>query len=124
MFERCDAKTIEVFEAAQAEARRLGHSYVGTGHLLLALIGSRNALPAGVAAQLPAEREVINALASLIGEPPRDDATLLGTLGIDLIHVRRAARQTFGNDTVERLGRRRSRQPWQPWRRPRRPCRS
>ena len=38
MFERCDQDTMAVFNTALAEARRLGHNYVGTEHVLLALL--------------------------------------------------------------------------------------
>lgn len=45
MFERCDDNTMAVFDTALAEARRLGHSYVGTEHLLLALMRHREFFP-------------------------------------------------------------------------------
>ena len=39
MFERFTEKSIKVIMLAQEEARRLGHNYVGTGFILLGLIG-------------------------------------------------------------------------------------
>jgi ATP-dependent Clp protease ATP-binding subunit ClpA len=123
VFERCDENTMAVFNTALAEARRLGHSYVGTEHLLLALLRRREFLPEAVTALLPRDADVvIAALESVLDGPPRD-AELLRTLGIDLDEVRSAVRQTFGDDAVERLGRP-VHQPWQPWRRPRRRCMS
>jgi ATP-dependent Clp protease ATP-binding subunit ClpA len=123
VFERCDENTMAVFNNALAEARRLGHSYVGTEHLLLALLRRREFLPEAVTALLPRDADVvIAALESVLDGPPRD-AELLKTLGIDLDEVRSAVRQTFGDDAVERLGRP-VHQPWQPWRRPRRRCMS
>jgi ATP-dependent Clp protease ATP-binding subunit ClpA len=122
MFERCDSNTMAVFETALSEARRLGHNYVGTEHLLLALMRHREVLPDSVVALLPREEDVSAALESALGGPPSDDAQLLKTLGIDLDGVRAAVRQTFGGDALERLGRRRVHQPWQPWRRPHRRC--
>ncbi len=123
MFDRCDSSTIAVFDTALAEARRLGHNYVGTEHLLLALVRHREVLPDQVAALLPSDPDAVSgALESLLDGPPSPDGELLKTLGIDLDQVRAAVRQTFGSDAVERLGRRRVHQPWQPWRRPTRRC--
>lgn len=124
MFERCDDNTMAVFNAALAEARRLGHSYVGTEHLLLALIDHRELLPEAVAALLPGDADVVTAaLDGVLDGPPPRDAEMLKTLGIDLDEVRSAVRQTFGHDAVERLGQP-VHQPWQPWRRPSRRCMS
>ena len=44
-FDRCDEDTIAVFNTAVAEARRLGHSYVGTEHLLVALVDIATSCP-------------------------------------------------------------------------------
>jgi ATP-dependent Clp protease ATP-binding subunit ClpA len=124
VFERCDANTIAVFDVALAEARRLGHNYVGTEHLLVSLVRQRDLLPASVAVLLPTEEAVLAALRSEFDEPPPADERLLRTLGIDLGQVQAAVRRTFGDDAVERLGRRGVHQPWQPWRRPTRQCMS
>lgn len=123
MFERCDENTMAVFDTALAEARRLGHNYVGTEHLLLALMRHREILPDTVAALLPRDTDVAAALASVLDGPPPRDAELLKTLGIDLDKVRSAVRRAFGDDAIERLGRP-VHQPWQPWRRPSRRCMS
>jgi ATP-dependent Clp protease ATP-binding subunit ClpA len=124
VFERCDANTMAVFNNALAEARRLGHSYVGTEHLLLALLRHREFLPEAVAALLPRDADVVTAALKIVLDgPPLRDAELLKTLGIDLDEVRSAARQTFGDDAIARLGRP-VHQPWQPWRRPSRRCMS
>jgi ATP-dependent Clp protease ATP-binding subunit ClpA len=125
VFERCDQHTITVFDIAVAEARRLGHSYVGTEHLLLALVQRRDLLPETVGRLLPSDPRVLtDAIAAVLDGPPRRDAELLQTLGIDLEQVREAVRQTFGKEAIARLGRRRVHQPWQPWRRPSRRCMS
>jgi ATP-dependent Clp protease ATP-binding subunit ClpA len=125
VFERCDANTMAVFNTAVAEAGRLGHNYVGTEHLLLAVMRHREFLPTTVAALLPRDPDVVTAaLEGILDGPPPRDAELLKTLGIDLDEVRAAVRETFGRDAVERLGRRRVHQPWQPWRRPSRRCMS
>jgi ATP-dependent Clp protease ATP-binding subunit ClpC len=39
MFDKFTERTIRVVNAAQVEARRLGHNYVGTEQILLGLIG-------------------------------------------------------------------------------------
>lgn len=133
LFEGCDSSTMTVFNSALDEARHLGHNYVGTEHLLLALVRHRDVLPEAVAALLPSDPNALaTALKSVLGAPPSRlhpeggraprDAELLKSLGIDLDQVRAAVCQTFGNDAVEQLGRRRVHQPWQPWRRPSRRC--
>jgi ATP-dependent Clp protease ATP-binding subunit ClpA len=126
VFERCDADTMAVFNTALDEARRLGHNYVGTEHLLLALLRHRGWLPDAVAALLPVDADAVTAALEdhLDGPNPPRDAALLKTLGIDLDEVRAAVRETFGDEAVERLGRKPVRQPWQPWRRPTRRCMS
>jgi hypothetical protein len=45
---------IECVERAGAEARRLGHNYVGTEHLLLALFGDSDSLTASILTELGA----------------------------------------------------------------------
>jgi ATP-dependent Clp protease ATP-binding subunit ClpA len=125
VFDRCDADTRIVIDTAIAEARALGHNYVGTEHLLVALVQHRDLLPPRVGRLLPTEAQAVRAAlkAELDGPPPRDEL-LLASLGIDLEGVRAAVRRTFGADALERLARRPVRQPWQPWRRPRRQCMS
>ena len=123
MFDRCDADTTTVLETALEEARRLGHNYLGTEHLLLALVGHRELLPESLAVMLPDDAAVLSAVLDTIGaEPTAQDAELLKVVGIDLDEVRSAVRHTFGADALDRLRRRRVHQPWQPWRRPTRRC--
>lgn len=125
VFDRCDPNTMTTIETALAEARSLGHSWLGTEHLLLALVEHRSLLPTAVAQLLPEDADTIRAAltAELDGPPPRD-AELLATLGIDLDGVRAAVRQTFGPEALDRLAHRGVHQPWQPWRQPSRRCTS
>jgi hypothetical protein len=124
VFDRCDGETVAVLEAGCAEARRLGHDWLGTEHLLLALVSQRGVLPEPVAELLPSEAAVRAALNRHVGErPPLPQGELLATLGIDLEEVRATVRRTFGAEAVERL-RQPVYQPWQPWRRPNRACMS
>ncbi|BAU15347.1 ATPase AAA [Leptolyngbya sp. NIES-3755] len=52
MFDRFTERTIRVVNAAQIEARRLGHNYVGTEQILLGLIATRPSIAAQVLADL------------------------------------------------------------------------
>jgi ATP-dependent Clp protease ATP-binding subunit ClpA len=125
VFDHCDASTMTVIDTALAQARRLDHDHLGTEHLLLALVQHRDLLPAALAELLPDGEVLASKLAALMGQPPRArDADLLKLVGVDLEEVRANVRQTFGPETVARLGRRQVHQPWQPWRRPSRRCTS
>ena len=125
MFDRCDTDATTVVETALEEARRLGHNYLGTEHLLLALVRHRELLPESVRVTLPNDAAMLSAVVDTLGaEPAPPDAALLKVVGIDLDEVRSAVRQTFGAGALDRLGRRRVHQPWQPWRRPTRRCTS
>lgn len=124
MFDRCDADTRGIVDAALGEARRRGHDYVGTEHMLLVLAQRRELLPPEVAVLLPDAAAVASALDAALGRPARPDAELLKVVGVDLEEVRSAVRQTFGDAAIQDLGRRRIHQPWQPWRRPTRRCTS
>ena len=124
VFDRCDPDATTVMETALEEARRLGHNYLGTEHLLLALVRHRELLPEPVRLLLPEEAAaaVNAALDASVAAPAAPDAELLKVVGIDVDEVRSAVRRTFGADALDRLGRRRVHQPWQPWRRPTRRC--
>jgi ATP-dependent Clp protease ATP-binding subunit ClpA len=98
MFERFTDRARQVVVDAQASARRLGHNYIGTEHLLLGLLQGD-----GVAARVLAglgvtpaavEREVL----AVVGRGPLEpgDAEALGTIGIDLEEVRRRVEASFG----------------------------
>lgn len=124
MFEQCDPNTMAIVDTAIEEARRLGHNYFGTEHLLLALTQSPDLRPGAVRALLPDADAVRSAMSAINALPPRPHSELLKTVGVDLDEVRSAVRRTFGDEALERLARRRVHQPWQPWRRPSRRCTS
>jgi len=96
------------FLAAAARAsRRLGHDYIGTEHLLLALAEDHDTTASQALAKLGLSRPLIEVdIVTLIGvgEAPRRrlDADALATLGIDLDRVRRHVEQTFGPGALER----------------------
>lgn len=125
VFDRCDADTMAVIDLGADESRILGHDWLGTEHLLLAFGQRRQLLPVAAAGLLPDVGAMRSALARVLSAPPPTSAPeLLRTVGVDLDQVRAAVRQTFGDEAVDRLSRRRVHQPWQPWRRPSRRCTS
>ena len=96
------------FLAAAARAgRRLGHDYIGTEHLLLALADDRDTSAARALAELGLSPSQIEAdILTLIGagEAPHPgiDADALATLGIDLDQVRHTVERTFGPGALDR----------------------
>ena len=103
---KCDAvpraKTIRPAEpyliAGAEEARRLGHGFVGTEHILLVLLRKPDGRARLVLEQLgvsvaDAETAIGPCLA---GGTPKIDPEALATIGIDFEAVRRRLEQTFG----------------------------
>jgi ATP-dependent Clp protease ATP-binding subunit ClpA len=98
MFERFTDRARNVAVDAQAAARRLGHGYTGTEHILLGLlqgdgIAARVLGGLGITAAA-VEREVL----AEVGRGPLgiEDAAALGAIGIDLEEVRRRIEASFG----------------------------
>jgi ATP-dependent Clp protease ATP-binding subunit ClpA len=88
--------------AGADEARRLGHSYVGTEHLLLALTRDPEGGVTRVLGQLGVGHEDINSSSFLARVwAPRMDADALAALGIDLERVRERLEDTFGHGALE-----------------------
>ena len=104
------ARTIrpaEKYLAAGADlARRLGHNYVGTEHVLSVLIREPEAAAPRLLAQLGVSTDAAEAaLARWLpdGTPAaRIDARALAELGIDFEAVRGRLEQTFGPGALER----------------------
>jgi ATP-dependent Clp protease ATP-binding subunit ClpA len=103
MFERFTDRARQVVVEAQVSARRLGHGYVGTEHVLLGLlqgdgIAARVLGGLGVTAAA-VEREVLTE----VGRGPlgAGDAEALGTIGIDLEEVRRRVEASFGPGALQ-----------------------
>jgi ATP-dependent Clp protease ATP-binding subunit ClpA len=83
--------------AGANEARRLGHRYVGTEHVLLSLTSDPAGGAARVLQRLGVTHGDIAESPCLVGPPaPRIDADALATLGIDLDVVRERLEETFG----------------------------
>jgi ATP-dependent Clp protease ATP-binding subunit ClpA len=99
------ARPAEPYLVAGAEqARRLGHSYVGTEHVLLVLIRNPDGGAAALLRQLGVSTDTVEErLARWLGtSQPKIDAEALGALGIDLETVRERMEQTFGPGALER----------------------
>jgi ATP-dependent Clp protease ATP-binding subunit ClpA len=66
----------KVLELARREAKRLGHNYIGTEHLLLGLVREGEGVAAQVLARLGADRArvVEQVTHMLVGEPPMTQA--------------------------------------------------
>src|SRR3989442_10921565 len=98
MFERFADDARQAVRLSQEEARRLRHPYIGTEHLLLALLDEGH----GPAAQALIDHGVT--LKDLHGRivrltTPADDALdpdALAVIGIDLDQVRQATEASFG----------------------------
>ena len=108
MFERGTEDARQAVGRAQDHARRLGHSWVGCEHLLLAVAGAD-----GVAAELLCERgagpeALEEAIVALLGQGrgtatgDNDDKVALAALGIDLDVVHEALEASFGPSALDR----------------------
>jgi ATP-dependent Clp protease ATP-binding subunit ClpA len=89
--------------AGAQEARRLGHNYVGTEHVLLVLIRDPGGGATTVLRQLGVNPGAVEeALAPCIGGgAARIDPEALAALGIDFETVRERLEQTFGPGALE-----------------------
>jgi ATP-dependent Clp protease ATP-binding subunit ClpC len=101
------AKTIRPAEpylaAGAAEARRLGHNYVGTEHVLLVLIRNPDGGATTVLRQLGVSADAVEeALRPCIGGGlPKIDPDALAALGIDFEAVQERLEETFGPGALE-----------------------
>jgi ATP-dependent Clp protease ATP-binding subunit ClpA len=91
--------------AGAAEARRLGHNYVGTEHVLLVLIRDHEGGAVTALQQLGVTAdEIEEALSPCIGGgATKIDPDALATLGIDFEAVRERLEETFGPDALKRV---------------------
>ena len=88
--------------AGADEARRLGHNYVGTEHVLLALTRNPQSDATKVLTELGVTNEAIRTSSFLAAIwSPRIDPDALATLGIDLGTVRERLEETFGHGALE-----------------------
>jgi ATP-dependent Clp protease ATP-binding subunit ClpA len=99
MFNRFTSDARAVVERAQEESAALGHTHLGTEHMLLA-IASRGGLPAALGLDHGTLQEAVRELS------PDLDAAALAAIGIDLDAVRRAVERSFGPGALNRARRR------------------
>ncbi len=110
MFECWPQPAQQVMQRADQESDRLGHGYVGCEHVLAALAGFPGPAAAVLARHGLSLGAVRCGLRQLVAQgvlpPPwRNDAYLLGSLGVDLAAVRRSMAATFGADALETASR-------------------
>ena len=104
MFERFTDEARGVVRRSQDEARALRHRYIGTEHLLLAMLaggegpGAQALRASGVDAA-----DIRRRVLSIAGAPATDalDPDALATLGIDLDEVRRVTEASFGPGALD-----------------------
>jgi ATP-dependent Clp protease ATP-binding subunit ClpA len=88
--------------AGADEARRLGHGYIGTEHVLLALTRDPDSRAARVLRRLGVTHRDIQDSACLAELwAPRIDADALASLGVDLGTVRERLEERFGRRALE-----------------------
>ena len=99
----------ELFAAAQNEAILFRHDFIGTGHVLLALLGRDDETGSalrGLGLRVAGVREDAR---RIVGDGPVPeaafDAEALGAIGIDLEAVRQRVETTFGEGALERAQR-------------------
>lgn len=98
------AKPAQPYLAAGAEqARRLGHGYVGTEHVLLVLIRNPDGGATAVLRQLGVSTDTVEERLArwLDTSKPKIDPEALAALGIDLETVRERLEQIFGPGALE-----------------------
>ncbi len=114
MFKRFTKGAREVVTEAQNEARLLGHTHIGTEHLLLALTRPGAGMAASVLAGLGVTHEdAVSVIIEEVGRGPGElgpgDAEALRQIGIDLDDVRWKVERAFGRGALEPKSRDRGR---------------
>lgn len=102
MLERFTSEARRIVTGAQVEARRLNHGWIGTEHLLLALL-AQDTRGSAVLARFGLTHDSVSE--TLRGYGREDlDAEALTTLGIDLDAVRERVEATFGPGALDKTG--------------------
>jgi len=98
MFERFTQRAREVVAGAQREAEGLGHRYVGTEHILLAILN----LDGGIAHDVLIETGVgAERVRQAIKREIQTDADALESIGIDLNAVKAKLEEAFGPGAMD-----------------------
>ena len=110
MFERFTGDAREAVVAAQEEARKLGHDFIGTEHVLLALLADEDGPIAAALRGSGVDAEFVRGeVVRRVGPRPpgrsyaeveEEDAAALKAIGIDLDAVRRAIEENFGEGSL------------------------
>jgi ATP-dependent Clp protease ATP-binding subunit ClpA len=88
--ERLSDASRRVLENAQGHSRQLGHVWIGTEHLLLALVETPSGASAILAARGLTSAEVADSVEALVDEEHAADRAALASLSSDLDRVREA----------------------------------
>jgi ATP-dependent Clp protease ATP-binding subunit ClpA len=111
MFERFTTAARQTVVGAQDEARQLHQNWVGTEHLLLALLAQEGSASAAVLARHGLTHDsAAESVAAYLGGDALD-ADALTTLGIDLDAVRSSVEATFGPGALDANGQRTGDEP-------------
>ncbi len=104
MFERFADEARNAVVAAQREASALDHGWIGTEHLLLALLADGDGRAARVLRDFAVDAAWARGeVERIVGRGDPDlDADALATLGIDLDAVRERVERTFGPGALAR----------------------
>lgn len=107
MFERFTGRARSVLARTQHEAMAMDHNFIGTEHILLALILERDGLAGRVLANAQVSYEAARAeVVTMIGlgraAAEGRDAEALATIGIDLDAVTAAVEDAFGEGALDR----------------------
>jgi ATP-dependent Clp protease ATP-binding subunit ClpA len=105
MFERFTDRARQVAKGAQKQARQLEHRYIGTEHLLLAILD----LDGGIAhdvllesgASYDSVRAAVRRVEDLTAGGGPDDAEALESIGIDLNAVKAKLEEAFGPGVLD-----------------------
>jgi ATP-dependent Clp protease ATP-binding subunit ClpA len=105
VFERFTHRARAVVHGAGEEATGLGHTWLGTEHLLLGLFGDPDVadLLSSVGVHRAAVLEDLEAILGECDEPRliRPDADALRSVGIDLDAIRHSVEESFGPGALE-----------------------
>lgn len=108
MFERFTNDARAVVVGSQEEARELGHDYIGTEHVVIAMLAHGSGVAAEAMAGFGLDADDLRQRLLDLGGNGDDalDPDALASLGIDLDEVRRATEATFGPGALDRASRR------------------
>ena len=110
--DQLDPEADTAWRGANREALDLGHTWVGTEHLLLGLLHGPADDPAtGILGAHGLTLDLVRdaLVRDLGGPPPLDSRAMLATLGVDLDAIRASVEATFGPDAIDALYARRRR---------------